>query len=187
MIVFSSLLRKEDDPVSKEKGREVSEKVNKTFHTENKEGIVVNLEDTPEDLEKTKNIKTAETYASEDNATTDKNLNSTHTTSSSDYEPDKIEIVIQGTNYSFWFSWVNNGYADGIKLSFRNEASNEYELSVNYGLPYFGEGAKTKKELELIQKMAVTIAASIITARKNGDKDAYRTLNIINSILKGTK
>ena len=109
-----------------------------------------------------------------------------HQSLTHDDEPDKIEVVIQGITYTFWVVWINNNYDDGIKLNLRVE-NNEYDLRINYGLPYFGEGTKTQKELELIQKMAITICASIITAKKNGDKEAYRTLNIMNSIFKGAR
>lgn len=180
MIALSSMLRKDDKPVSKEKKRAISTKVGKSFQTGDDTGIVIAADDGDSILDSSK----AQTTSNE-------TVNETKTpitplNEALEDEPDRIELVIQGTTYIFWVTWVNNNYDDGIKLGLRNE-SNEYNLCINYGLPYYGEGSKTQKELELIQKMAITIATSIITARKTGDKDAYRTLNIINSILKGTK
>lgn len=177
MITLSSILRKEDKPVSKEKKRAISAKVSKSFQTKSEEGIVISEDDNDD----SKNTKSEVAATEEKEAASD-----VITTAVVDDEPDKIVLTIQGTVHAFWFSWANNNYDDGIKLALKNE-NNEYDLCVNYGLPYFGEGSKTQKELELIQKMAITIAASIITAKKNGDKEAYRTLNIINSILKSTK
>ena len=174
------MLRKEEKPVSKEKKRAISAKVGKTFQTDDKQGIVIDVEN------KNNSTNPNSHTASAPQEKTDIYDSNSSTTNTIDDDPDRIELVIQGLTYVFWITWANNTYDDGIKLSIKNE-NNEFDLCINYGLPYYGEGSKTQKELELIQKMAITIAASIITARKNGDKEAYRTLNIINSIFKGTK
>ena len=181
MITLSSTLRKEDKPVSKEKKRAISAKVGKSFQTGDDTGIVITSNSDNPVLNSSETPTVVHNQVENQVAVQAAALIET-----SEDEPDRIELVIQGITYVFWVTWANNSYDDGIKLGLRNE-SNEYDLRINYGLPYYGEGSKTQKELELIQKMAITIAASIITARKTGDKDAYRTLNIINSILKGTK
>ena len=180
MITLSSVLRKEERPVSKEKKRAISAKVGKTFQTDDKQGIVIDVENKNNSTNPNSHTVSA---PQENTNICDSTSSKTNTI---DDDPDRIELVIQGLTYVFWVTWANNTYDDGIKLSIKNE-NNEFDLCINYGLPYYGEGSKTQKELELIQKMAITIAASIITARKNGDKEAYRTLNIINSIFKGTK
>lgn len=182
MISLSSVLRKEEKPVSKEKKRAISAKVSKTFQAEDDTGIVISSGDDSVQVDTESTLaKAGDAAVIETDAHVDHVTDTVH-----DDEPDKIELVIQGVTYTFWVAWINNNYDDGFKLNLRNE-SNEYDLRINYGLPYFGEGTKTQKELELIQKMAITICAAIITAKKNGDKEAYRTLSIINSILRGTK
>lgn len=180
MITLSSVLRKEEKPVSKEKKKAISAKVSKTFKTENDTGIEISSNDIPMQGGDERSLETP-TSSEAIGYAFDNHQSLTH-----DDEPDKIEVVIQGITYTFWVVWINNNYDDGIKLNLRVE-NNEYDLRINYGLPYFGEGTKTQKELELIQKMAITICASIITAKKNGDKEAYRTLNIMNSIFKGAR
>lgn len=181
MITLSSTLRKEDQPVSKEKKRAISAKVGKSFKTDDEKGIVISV-DEKDSISTPSNTSMTVSHEPKVNEKT----SIAEFIDATEDEPDRIELVIQGVTYVFWVTWRNNGYDDGIKLLLRNEA-NEYDLCINYGLPYYGEGTKTKKELELIQKMAITISASIITAKKNGDKEAYRTLNILNSILKSTK
>ena len=38
-----------------------------------------------------------------------------------------------------------------------------------------------------MQKMAITLAVSILTSKNNGNRDAYKILSIINTIVRNVK
>ena len=98
-------------------------------------------------------------------------------------EFESVEIEIMGINYIFNVKFEHNEVNDWLKLNTVKEP-NEFNLVINYGLDYF---AKDKKNLEFIQKMAITICVSIIIAKNNGNKDSYKILNIINTIIRSSK
>lgn len=101
-------------------------------------------------------------------------------------ETEKVELDIQGIHYVFNVKFENNNYNEWIKLNTINQPS-EYELTINYGLPYFANFGKDKKNLEFMQKMAVTISVSILISKNNGNRDAYKILGIINTIVRSVK
>lgn len=184
MISLSSSLRKEEKPLTEEKKKAISAKTNKVFQQDNSNGIDITPSQDPEMVSSdNKQVDNTTTSLSAQSATVSNDLPQA-TEPATDL--DRICTVIQGVNYTFWVKWTDNDYDDWLKLNICNE-NNEFNVCINYGLPYFGDHVKTQKELELIQKMAITVAASIVAAKNNGDKESYRTLSIINSIIKHAK
>lgn len=184
MISLSSSLRKEEKPLSEEKKRAISAKTNKLFQQNDENGISISTEQS--ENKDNIDIQNETAVVPNTNSTTEDAHSVDSSSSNPETNSDRICTTIQGVNYTFWIKWSDNEYDDWLKLNIRNE-NNEFDVCINYGLPYFGEHSKTQKELELIQKMAITVAASIVAAKKNGDKDSYKTLYIINSIIKGAK
>lgn len=176
LITISTTLRKEDKPVSKEKRREITANLGRSFQTNDNEGIQVAPQDRTgvgsSSAEATAPSTSAAPVKKADEEVPD--------------ELDKVSITIQGSTYTFWVTLKNNNYDPGIQLNKRPE-NNEFNLCINYGLPYYGENTKNKRELELIQKNAITIATAVVSAQKSGDKEAYRVLDIVNSILRCSK
>lgn len=180
MITLSSQLRKEEKPLTKEKQRNITANLNKSFSSQDEKGIEININS--EEIE-TKEVSEQETIK-EEKAEVEQ-LEKTLTEIKDD-EPERVEIIISGVKQNFWVKLLNNEHQDWLKLNLRNE-ENQFDLTINYGLPYFGVVSKNQKEIELIQKMAITFASSIISAKNSGDKEAYRTLQIMNSIIRSVK
>lgn len=170
IIAKSSTLRKEDKPVSKEKQKQIASNVKKSFETvDNKkiEQIINGVIDN----EVVKQVDSSST------------INTFNVDTIKEDESEPVDVEIMGIHYIFNVKFEHNEVNDWLKLNTIKEP-NEFNLIINYGLDYF---AKEKKNLEFIQKMAITICVSIITAKNNGNKDAYKILNIINTIIRSTK
>lgn len=169
IIDKSAELRKEDKPISKESQKQIASNVNKSFKTVDNKQIdeIVNATVEPE-------IKNAVENTLKTVADIKEN------------ETEKVELDIQGIHYIFNVKFENNDYNEWIKLNTINQPS-EFELTINYGLPYFANFGKDKKNLEFMQKMAVTISVSILISKNNGNRDAYKILSIINTIVRSVK
>ena len=169
IIKKSTELRTFDKTISKESQKQIATNVNKSFKSA--------------DLDKVNEI--VNTVVSQDiNHELDTILPIVNEIKQEEFE--KVELELQGINYIFNVKFENNDYNDWIKLN-TIKAPNEYELTINYGLEYFGNFNKDKKNLEFMQKMAITLAVSILTSKNNGNRDAYKILSIINTIVRNVK
>jgi len=167
IIAKSSELRKEDKPISKENQKQIANNVNKSF--------------------KSVDIKTLDEIVKksfETDVVLDKKMNTIIEIKEDECE--KIELDLHGIHYIFNVKFENNDYNDWIRLKTISHP-NEFELSINYGLDYFSNISKDKKNLEFMQKIAITLAVSILTSKNNGIKDAYKILSIINTIVRSVK
>ena len=170
IIDKSAELRKEDKPISKESQKQIASNVNKSFKTVDNKKIdeIVNSVVEPEIERAVENSALQVVSDIKEN------------------ETEKVELDLLGIHYVFNVKFENNDYNDWIKLN-TIKAPNEYDLTINYGLPYFENVGKDKKNLEFMQKMAITISVSVLTSKNSGNRDAYKILNIINSIVRSVK
>ena len=94
-------------------------------------------------------------------------------------------VSISNVDYIFYVNFVNNDYDNWIDLKTRE--NNEFDLKINSGLPYFKNYKTNNDNIELMQKIVITICISIITSKNSGNKDAYKIIQLINSIVKSIK
>ena len=167
IIKKSAELRKEDRTVSKEHQKQIATNVVKSFKTVNSEEItsIISKKDEKIDIPK-ENLRDITTF---------------------DDEFEKVEINIQDVIYTFNVKFLKNEFDNWIDLSTSVDGVNEYELKINYGLDYFKNYTMNKTNLELMQKIAITICISLITAKNSGDPDAYKILQLVNSIVRSAK
>ena len=167
IIKKSSELRKEDRAVSKEHQKQIATNVGKSFKSVDSEEIskIINKQDS--------SISVLETESSE--------------TIINDDEYEKIDINIQGINYLFNVKFLKNDHDSWITLTTNTDNENEYDLMINYGLDYFKNYNLSRPDLELMQKLVITICISLITAKNSGDPDAYRILQLLNTIVRSAK
>lgn len=156
-----------DRPVTKENQRKIADNVSKSFKTVDSEKInnIVNTKDTIVDIPK------------EDN----------NITVSNDDEFEKIEVNMQDQIFTFNTKFLKNDYSEWITLTQNLNGVNEYDLQINYGLDYFKNYKMERNNLELMQKMVITICLSVIISKSSGNPQAYMILQIMNTIVKSAK
>ncbi len=164
LIKKSCELRKDEKVVSKEKQDQISTNISKSFSTVNSEEI-------------SKIITT-----NEENTDIPKNNNSNV---DNDMETTPTIVSISNVDYIFYVNFVNNDYDNWIDLKTRE--NNEFDLKINSGLPYFENYKTSNDNIELMQKIVITICISIITSKNSGNKDAYKIIQLINSIVTSIK
>ena len=164
LIKKSRELRKDEKAVSQEKQKQISSNVTKSFTTLNSDEIskIINKNDDVVDIPK------------KDGVTDD---------DSNIVEP--VKVTISNVEYTFNVNFLDNDYDNWIDL--KTKDNNEYDSLINYGLDYFNKYKTNTDNLELMQKIVITICISVITAKNSGNRDAYKIIQIINSIVKSIK
>lgn len=162
LIKKSVELRKNEKVVSKEKQEQISTNISKSFSTVNSEEIskIITTNEDTTDIPQN-NVPIIDT----------------------DWEPLPTIVSISNVDYIFHVSFVNNDYDNWIDLTTRKSNSNEFDLKINSGLPYFENYKANSANIELMQKIVITICISIITSKNSGNKDVYKIIQIINSIV----
>ena len=166
IIAKSAELRKEDKPISQKKQKQIASNVSKSFETVDTEAIEQIIS------------SNAEIIQAVDAATTPQDSN--------ENEFEEVKLELQGSCYTFKVKFIKDTFNDWIKLNVLSDP-NAYELTINYGLPYFDKFAKDDKNLEFMQKMAITISLSILVSKNYGNRDSYKILGIINTIVRSVK
>lgn len=97
-----------------------------------------------------------------------------------------INISFKNITYSFEIVYQNNHTNDWITIE-KTNIPDRYRLILFIELDYFKSYNDDRKKVEFLQKIAVTIATSLLLSKENGNQDFYVVLDALNTIVKITK